>query len=276
MKNLLLLLVLATVLLSAKAQIDVPAPSPGATVTQKFGLTEIKIEYSRPGVNGRKIFGGLLPYDSLWRTGANGPTTFTTTDSITVNGMGLPKGTYIILTKPGKNSWEVIFNKNPAVSYTNYLPKDDVVKIIVPVIKNTQPVESFTIGMADLKSDRCNLRFEWENDLVQLQLVNDVRSRVMKQIKQKLAGPTQGEHTAMARFYFENGGDLNDALTYINKSVDMGEGLGNLRLKSLILAKSGDKKQAMEVAKKGLDKAIAANNQDYIKMNKDSIAEWEK
>jgi len=276
MKKIVCLSLFALSLLSSRAQIDVPVPSPAATVIQKFGLTEIKIDYSRPGIKGRKIFGNIVPFDSIWRTGANSPTTFIANDSLTINGKGLPKGTYIILTRPGKTSWDIIFNKNPLVSYENYIPKDDVLKINVPVNKTNQTVESFTISISDIKSDNCNLNFEWENTAVQLHLMNDVHTKVMNQIKQKLAGPTQSEYTAMARFYFENGENINDALSYINKAVEMGEGYGNLRLKSLILAKSGDKKQAIAVAKKSLERAISFNNQDYIRMNKESIAEWEK
>ena len=276
MKKIIYLLVLIFVLQNANAQIDVPAPSPGASFTQKFGLTEIKMEYSRPSVNGRVIFGNILPFDSLWRTGANGPTTFTAQDSLTINGKGLPKGTYIILSKPGRTNWEIIFNKNPAVSYTNYLPQDDVLRISVPVNKTNTKVETFTISVTDVKSNSCMLAFEWENASVQLQLVHDVRNKVLKQIRQKNAGPTQSEYTAMARFYFENNESVGDALGFINKAVAMGETFANLRLQSLILAKSGDKKQAIIAAKKSLEKAIAANNQDYIRMNKESIAEWEK
>jgi hypothetical protein len=276
MKQIVCLSLFALSLLSSRAQIDVPVPSPASTVIQKFGLTEIKIDYSRPGIKGRKIFGNIVPFDSIWRTGANSPTTFITNDSLTINGQGLPKGTYIILTRPGKASWDIIFNKNPLVSYENYIPKGDVLKINVPANKTNQTVESFTISISDIKSDNCNLNFEWENTAVQLHLTNDVHTKVMNQIKQKLAGPTQSEYTAMARFYYENNENINDALTYINKAVEMGEGYGNLRLKSLILAKSGDKKQAIAVAKKSLERAISFNNQDYIRMNKESIAEWEK
>ena len=276
MKKILYVLILMITVQTANAQIDVPAPSPGASFTQKFGLTEIKMEYSRPSVNGRVIYGNILPFDSLWRTGANGPTTFTTNDSLTINGKGLPKGTYIILSKPGRTSWEIIFNKNPAVSYTNYLPKDDVLRIAVPVEKTAGKVETFTISTNDIKSNSCSLMFAWDNAGVKLQLVHDVRSKVMNQIKQKLAGPTQGEYNAMARYYFDNNESVTDAVTYISKAVSMGETMANLRLQSLILAKSGDKKQAVVAAKKSLEKATAANNADYIKMNKDSIAEWEK
>jgi len=276
MKKILYLLVFMITMQTVTAQIDIPAPSPGASFTQKFGFAEIKMEYSRPSVNGRVIFGGLLPFDSLWRTGANGPTTFTTSDAITINGKELSKGTYIVLSKPGKSSWEIMFNKNPLVSYTNYKPQDDIIRITVPVTKTDLKTESFTISTTDVKSNSCKLVFAWDNTSVQLQLENDVRTKVMNQIKQKLAGPTQGEYNAMAKYYFDNNESITDAVAYINKAVSMGETMANLRLQSQILAKSGDKKQAIMAAKKSLEKAIAANNADYIKMNKDSIAEWEK
>lgn len=270
----LLLVILAVQI--TYAQIDLPAPSQGATLTQKFGLTEIKIDYSRPSVNGREIFGKLLPTDSIWRLGANTPTTITLKDSITVNGNGLAKGTYNVIARTGKNNWEILFLNDLSMSAFTYKPASEYLKITAPVMKTGKSVESFTISTSNIKTNSCTLSFEWENSSVSLQLVQDVHTKVVNQIKQKAAGPTQAEYAAMARYYLENGDSLSDALTFINKSIEKTEGFANLRIKSLILAKSGDKAQAIETAKKSLEKAVAAKNQDYIKMNKDSIAEWEK
>ncbi len=276
MKKQLLAIFATLFALTSFAQLDLPAPSPNASFTQKFGLAELKVEYSRPGVKGRKIFGNVVPFDSIWRTGANESTKFTINDSITIAGKTLQKGTYVILTRPSKNSWDIIFNKNLAVSYTNYLPEFDVLKINAKTIALANTVENFTISTNNIKNNECLLQFAWENTMVELPLINEIHKKILKQIKQKNDGPSAGEYNSMARYYLESDESLTDALNFSNKSVAMDENYGNLRVKSLILAKMGDKKLAIETAKKSLAKATIANNQDYIRMNNESIAEWSK
>ena len=261
----------------SSAQINTPQPSPNASFTQKFGLTEIKVEYSRPGVKGRTIFGGVVPYGELWRTGANGATKFTTTDSITFGGKGLAKGTYVLLTKPGQNEWEIIFNKNPDVSVFNYKPEDNVLSVKVPVIGLPFSVESFAMITNNITNNSCDLQMLWENTMVSVPMTNDVDGKVMAQIKQKLEGPTAGEYGSMASYYLDNGKDPKQALDFMNKSLAMGgERFFTLRTKSLIQAKLGDKAGAIATAKKSLEMAKTEKNADYVRMNEKSIAEWSK
>ena len=259
------------------AQITTPQASPNASFTQKFGLTEIKMEYSRPGVKGRTIFGDLIPFGELWRTGANQATKFTTTDSITFGGKGLAKGTYVLLTKPGQNEWEIILNKNPDVSVFNYKPEDNILSVKVPSTTLPFSVESFTMLANNMTNNTCDLQILWENTMVSIPLKNDVDSKVMAQMKQKLDGPTAGDYAAMANYYFDNGKDSKQALDYINKSLAMGgDKYYLLRTKSLIQAKSGDKAGALATAKKSLELAKTEKNPDYVRMNEKSIAEWSK
>jgi Protein of unknown function (DUF2911) len=276
MKKLLFFVFLTTICLNIKAQINLPAPSPSASFSQKFGLTEIKMEYSRPSVSARKIFGNVVTFGKIWRMGANDATKFTTTDSITVAGKGLSKGTYIVLAIPNKDEWSIVFNNNLAVSYENYKPEFNVLEVKVKAEKAVQFVESFTIQTTNLSKTGCDLELTWENTLVRIPLANEVHSKIMAQIKQKMAGTTQSEYQAAARYYMENDIDLKTALEYIDKGIAMGEGYGNLRTKSLILAKMGDKKGAIEWAEKSLARAVKLNNSDYVRMNEESIAEWKK
>jgi Protein of unknown function (DUF2911) len=262
---------------TTQAQIETPAPSPASTITQKVGMTEIKIEYSRPAMKGRKIFGGdVVPFGDLWRTGANSATKITTTDSITIMGKGLAKGTYVLMTKPGKDSWEVIFNKNPSVSVFNYKPEDDVVKVTVKAINNPLTVESFTMGVSNITGTGADIEIAWENTVVRIPFTNDVDSKVMAQIKQKLDGPTGNDYFAMSQYYFDNGKDLKQALDFVNKAIDKGERFWILRHKSLVQAKLGDKAGAIATAKRSLELAKEAKNNDYVRMNEKSIAEWTK
>ena len=280
MKKILSPLSIAAFLLlsyTGQAQIDMPAPSPASTVTQKVGMTEIKIEYSRPSMKGRKIFGGdVVPFGALWRTGANSATKITTTDSITIMGKGLAKGTYVLLTKPGKDSWEIIFNKNPAVSVFDYKPESDVLKVMVKPMANSMTVESFTMGVANITNNSADIEIAWENTVVRIPFTNDVDGKVMAQIKQKLDGPTQNDYFAMSQYYFESGKDLKMSLEFANKAIAKGERFWMLRHKSLVQAKLGDKKGAIESATKSLALAKEAKNDDYVRMNEKSIAEWTK
>ena len=259
------------------AQITTPQPSPGASFTQNVGLTEIKVEYSRPSMKGRKIFGGVVPFGELYRLGANSATKFTTTDSITIAGKGLAKGTYVMMAKPGASEWEIIFNKNPAVSVFNYKPEDDVLSVKVPSQQLPFAIESFTIMVGDITNTTASLDILWENTIVRVPFTNDVDSKVMAQIKQKLDGPTQNDYYAMSTYYFETGKDLKQALDFNNKALEKGEPrFWMLRHKSLIQAKMGDKKSAIASAQKSLALAKEAKNNDYIRMNEASIKEWSK
>jgi Protein of unknown function (DUF2911) len=278
-KFLLPLSIFAFCLLSitASAQLETPQPSPGATLIQKVGLAEVKIEYSRPSMKGRKIFGGdVIPYGEMWRLGANSATKITISDSITIKGKGLAKGSYVVMAKPGKDSWDIIFNKNPAVSVFNYKPEDDVVTVNVPSMALAKDVQSFTINIANVTNTSAEMEFSWEKTMVSVPFTNDVDSKVMAQIKSKLDGISQGDYFAMSQYYFETGKDLAQTLDFVNKALAKGERFWMLRHKSLVQAKMGDKKGAIETAKKSLAAAQEAKNPDYIRMNEKSITEWTK
>jgi hypothetical protein len=259
------------------AQIETPQPSPAATLTQKVGMAEIKIEYSRPAMKGRKIFGGdVVPYGEVWRTGANSPTKITISDSITIMGKGLAKGSYVLMTKPGKDAWEVMFNKNPTASATGFKPEDNVVQVSVPTVALPFKVESFTMGIGNITNTGAHLEIMWDNVSVAIPFTNDVDSKVMAQIKAKLAGPSQNDYQAMSVYYFETGKDLKEALNFTNKAIAMGERFWMLRHKSLVQAKLGDKAGAIATAKRSMELAKEAKNNDYVRMNEKSIAEWSK
>jgi Protein of unknown function (DUF2911) len=263
----------------SNAQIDMPQPSPGASLTQKVGLTEIKIEYSRPSMKGRKIMGEIVPFGDIWRTGANSPTKFTTSDSITIGGKGLAKGSYVVLTRPGKDSWEIIFNKNPAASAFNYTPeiqKDDVVKVMGKPMTLPMSIENFTMGIGNITANSANIEMMWENTYVSVPFTNDVDGKVMAQIKSKLDGPSQGEYFAMSQYYFDNNKGNAEALDFANKAIAKGERFWMLRHKSLVQAKMGDKAGAIATAKRSLELAKNEKNMDYVRMNEKSIAEWTK
>ena len=260
------------------AQITTPQPSPSGSFTQNVGLAEIKVEYSRPAAKGRKIFGGVVPFDAVWRLGANSATKFTTSDSITfAGGKGLAKGTYVVMAKPGASEWEIIFNKNPTASAFGYKEEDNVVKVKVPSQNLPFSVESFSMMIGDITNTSASLDIMWENTIVRVPFTNDVDGKVMAQIKQKLDGPTQNDYYAMSTYYFDAGKDPKQALEFCDKALAKGEArFWMLRHRSLIQAKLGDKKGAIESAKKSLAMAQEAKNNDYVRMNEASIKEWSK
>lgn len=276
MKQLLFLALFALLSWNLTAQITMPQPSPAATITQNVGLAEIKVEYSRPSAKGRKIVGNVVPFGAEWRTGANAATKFTTSDSLTFMGKGLPKGTYILTTRPGADAWEFIFNKNLSSSASNPKPADEVLRVSVKPQTLPFMVETFTISIGNISSSGATLDIMWENTYVSLPFSNYYEEKVMKQIQQKLDGPTQNEYFSMSQFYFETGRSLADALRFVDKAIEKGEMFWILRHKSLVQAKMGDKKGAIATAQRSLELAKAANNQDYVRMNEQSIQEWSK
>jgi hypothetical protein len=276
MKQFIYALALALLCVKANAQINMPQPSPGATVTQNVGLAEVKVEYSRPSAKGRKIFGEVVPFGDLWRTGANSATKFTTNDSLTIMGAGLPKGTYVLTTRPDRDSWEIIFNKNLSSSASNLKPEGEVVKVKVPSKSFPLKTETFTILFSNITSNGGSLDLMWEDTYVSVPFTCDFEAKVAAQIKAKLDGPTQDEYFAMSQYYFENSRNLADALTYVNKALEKGERFWMLRHKSLVQAKMNDLKGAVASAERSLALATEAKNNDYIRMNEKSIKEWTK
>lgn len=259
---------------SLQAQMkSLPAYSPRSEFTQQFALTKINMSYGRPGVKGRKIFGNLIPFNKIWRAGANASTKFGVNDDITINGEELKKGEYIVLVKPFADKWEVIFNKNPKNSYSNYLPADNALVLTVPTQKTDKFVETFTISTFDIKDATMKLTMAWENTQVTLDLYNEVDKEMKKEFAQKLAGPSASDYFGYARYLYNSGQNMEEALTYISKAVDMNKGYGNLRYKGLILAKLGRHKEAIDWLTQSRDRAATYKNDDYVKINELSISE---
>lgn len=256
-----------------------PQPSPFCKLEQKVGLTDVTIEYSRPCMRGRAIFGDLVPYDKIWRLGANSATKITLNDAFDLAGNQIEAGSYALFAIPGKKKWTIIVNKNWNQWGTGeYDEKDDVCRIEVPV-KTVSPVESFTIGLGNLTTTGAQLYIEWENSRVELPLSVEVDSKVMADIKQNLQIDPRDYYMA-ATYYHESGKDLKQAHEWISKAVQEYEKKGEnvfwvYRRKALIEAAMGNKKEAIATAKKSIAGAKEAGNDDYVRMNEKSIAEWQ-
>lgn len=278
MKKLLLFTFALTLMFSVDAQIKTPQPSPFSKVEQVVGLTDVTLEYSRPSMNGRTIFGDLVPYGKLWRAGANKNTMITFSDEVVIAGNTLKAGAYAIFITPSEKSWEVIF-----YSDTNNwgAPKTiDAAKVAAKVKIETMElpmkVETFTITFDNLTSGSAELGFIWENTMANLKFKVPTAKTVMASIEKVMAGPSANDYYAAAVYNLSEGKDLEQAKDWMEKAMSMTKDpkFYQLRKQSLIYAALGDKKKAISTAKESLAKAEKAENADYIKMNKDSLKEW--
>ncbi|WP_339652452.1 DUF2911 domain-containing protein [uncultured Maribacter sp.] len=278
MNKVVLFLITIVASLTVEAQINTPAASPSAKLMQTVGLTEVMIDYSRPNMRGREVYGNLVPFDKLWRTGANAYTKITFDTDVTIGGKEVKAGTYSIFTKPGASSWEIFFYTDIVGGGTpsNWEESKVVAQLTVPVYKLDMPVETFTITIDDVMSNGANIGIIWANTYVAVPFTVPTDATVMKSIEKALNGPTADDYYAAAVYYSSEGKDINKAKDWMNKAMSMTEkpAFWQLRQQSLILAKAGDKKGAIEAAKKSLAGATEAGNEDYIKMNNDSLKEW--
>ncbi|MGY5849766.1 DUF2911 domain-containing protein [Salegentibacter sp. F14] len=277
MKKLLLFLCTAGVMSAAQAQVQAPQPSPFTKIEQKVGLTDVTLEYSRPGMKDREIFGDLVPFDQIWRTGANENTKISFSDDITIEGKELKAGTYAIYTIPHEDQWEVIFYSD-ASNWGNPVEWDEEKVALKATAETTElpfSVESFTILIDDLQNNSASLKFMWDTTLASLTFNVPTEAKAMASIKKVMNGPGAGDYFAAASYYHDENKDLEKAYEWINKAVEMGnDAYWVLRRKSLIEADLGKKEEAIATAKKSLEAAKKDGNKDYIKMNQDSLEEW--
>jgi len=282
MKKLLLLVALSVLTIQlVTAQVKTPQPSPASKMEQKVGLTDVTVEYSRPGVKGRTIFGDLVPYGKVWRTGANKNTIVSFSDDVMVGQQALKAGDYAIFTKPNKDSWEVYFY-NDTNNWGTPQKWDDTkvaVKTTVKVEKLPFNVETFMILVTNIKNNGASLEFVWENVMVEVPFTVPTDKKTVASIEKVMAGASAGDYFSAARYYLEEGKDINKAKTWIDKAVEMTKDKPRfwyLRQQSLIYANAGSKKEAVSIAKESMKLAEKAGNADYVKMNKGSITEWSK
>lgn len=254
-------------------QLKTPAPSPTTTVKQDFALSQIEINYSRPGVKGRKIFGDLVPYGKVWRTGANNATTISFGEDVTIGDKKVPAGKYGLLTIPGADSWTVIISKQTDVtSPSGYKEDQDVVR--VKATPQTLPfsVETFSIGIDDISSDKCTIGILWDNVYVGVPVKADVESKVMAQITNAMEKDNR-PYFAAAMFYMDHGKDLNKALEWLTKAEEMNpNAFWVVHQKANCLAKLGKKQDAIAAANKSKDMAAKAKNDDYVALNEKLLA----
>ena len=267
----------SVLLSSGFAQLQTPQPSPTATISQKVGLSDVKITYSRPGMKDREIFGNLVPYGEIWRTGANKATEISISDDVKIGGKDVPAGAYSLFTIPGENEWTIILNKNTELwGAGNYKQEDDAARFTVKPTKLSEPVESFTIDFGHFSGSDAHLMLMWENTKVSIPIKTNTNAMVEKQIKEILIdGPSAASYAGAAIFYLENDKDLNQALDWMNKALEKRpDAFWYIHQQAKILGKLGKKKEAIAAAEKSMEMAknnpggdfgYVANNEKLIK-----------
>ena len=262
-----------------KLKITTPQPSPKATVEQRVGLTDVSVEYSRPGVRGRTIFGDLVPFGKTWRTGANSNTKVTFSSDVSIDGQTLNAGSYGLYTVPNENSWEIIFYSE---SDNSGVPRDwDDTKIVaktsVEVYSMPMNVETFTITFDDVSSTSAVIGLLWEKTYVGIKFEVPTDKLVSETIDAVMAAsPEAGDYYNAAIYYRQQDLDIKKANEWMEKAMSLTEkpAFWQLRQQSLIYAKMGETEKAIAVAEKSLELSKEAGNEAYIKMNTQSLAEW--
>ncbi|MDP2174563.1 MAG: DUF2911 domain-containing protein [Bacteroidota bacterium] len=252
-----------------------PTPSPIQTIKQSFALTDIGIEYYRPSAKGRTVFGDLVPFGKIWRTGANGPTKLTFGEDVTIEGNKVPAGTYALYTIPNKDKWEILFYKDLKLggNVNDYNKENELFRISSNVSLSNDKIETFTINVSDIAATSCKIEVAWENTKVSFSVNADIDAVVMKNIENLMEKDSRPYYQA-ASYYFENNKDLKKALEWINKAVEQNpKAYWVALLKAKIELKSGDKKAAALTAQKVIELAKEAKNDDYVKMAEGIISQ---
>jgi len=276
-KNSLLLFVML-ITFNANSQIKTPQSSTFQKINQTVGLTEITLEYSRPSMRGRTIFGGLVPYDKTWRTGANASTKITFSEPVTIGGKELEAGTYAIYSKPSLESWEVYFYSD---SNSHGVPSEwDEEKVSATVksevIKMPMSIETFTITFDDITKNTASMGILWENVYAAVPISVNTDAAVSASIEKVLEGPTANDYFTAAVYYLTSNKDISKAKNWIDKAIEISDkqAFWYYRQQSLIYVKAGDKKGAIKAAQTSLKLATEAGNDTYVALNKESLKEW--
>lgn len=274
MKKIACLALSLTLFFTVQAQLKTPAPSPLQTIKQDFGLGTMEVSYSRPAVKGRKIFGDLVPFGNVWRTGANSATTLTFSDEVSIGGVKIAPGKYGLLSIPDKSSWTIIISKQTDVtSPAAYKQEMDVVRVNATSADLKYKIENFAIVIDNLKPNQCEIGLYWDKTKVSFTVETDVDTRIMQQIETAMKGDKAPYFNA-AMYYMDNGKDLNQALSWFEKAAAatptaywVHHQLANC------LAKLGKKAEAKAAATKSKELALAAKNMDYVKLNEKLLAD---
>lgn len=274
MKKFFYLTLIANLLISISGlaqQLQMPQASPSARLTQKVGLTDVVVDYSRPSTKGRKIFGELVPYGEVWRTGANGATIISFSTEVMIGGKKVPAGAYALYSIPGKSSWTMILSKNTKLwGAIGYNPQEDLIRFEATPSKTSRMYDSFEISFNNLTDSNADLSLKWEQTRVDFTIQTEVDPIVMADIKKQVID-TQSTNPALlyqaASYYFNSNKDLNQAYAWIQQSTDNDPKYWTMHLRAKIELALGKKTEGLASATKSKTMAQEAKNMDYVGLN---------
>jgi hypothetical protein len=269
--NTFLLALLLVGMTAVAQQLQMPQASPSAKISQKVGLTDVIVDYSRPSTKGRKIFGELVPFGQVWRTGANGATVLTFSTEVSIGGTKVPAGSYALYSIPGKTSWTMILSKDTKLwGAIGYDAKDDLLRFEASPAKTSRMYDSFEISFNKLTDNSADLSIKWEQTRVTFSIQTDVDPIVMADIKKQVID-AQSTNPALlyqaANYYFSSNKDGNQAYAWIKQSTDSDPKYWTLHLRAKIELSLGKKTEALESASKSKNLAIENKNPDYVGLN---------
>lgn len=282
MKTLLPILSMALFLFASNnswAQPELPQPSPFCSITQTVGLSQITVAYSRPGVKDRTIFGELVPYDKMWRTGANKATRISFTSDVKINGSDVAAGDYSVFTIPGKDEWTIILNKETELWGTGgYDKAEDALRFTVKPQATKEKFETLTIEFANIKSDQTTLWLAWENTEVYFNIGVDTRKEAMSNIESEISSYEGGwrVYVRSANYLAEEGIELKKALAYTEKAIEIEEHWWSYWVQAEVYAKMNDYKSAVKSLKKSIKIGSENENWGYKERLEKLLKEYEE
>ena len=280
MKKVTLFLMSIAVAMMTTAQVELPELSPRTTVKQKVGLTNFELDYSRPSVRDRKVFGDVIEMGAMWRTGANKNSMLTFDTDVKFGGQDVKAGTYAIFAKVDESEWTIyLYTETENWGVPREWKEESVAATVtVPAVNNAPKQETFAITFENIGKDKFDLVFAWDTRKVAVSVELPAKEMALASIEKTMAGPSDRDYYLAASYYYEEKTNLELALEYIKKAVELrgDEAFWYTRQQALIEYELGDKKAAIASAKRSLEAAKKVNYTSYIKMNEESIANWSK
>ncbi|HNU56557.1 MAG TPA: DUF2911 domain-containing protein [Flavobacteriales bacterium] len=257
---------------------DLPQPSPKGEVEQIVGLTKVEVEYSRPSIKGRVIFGDLVPYDKLWRTGANLNTTIEFSAPVKFGDVDVKAGKYSLFTVPGKEVWVVHLNSNTELWGEEDFNAEQNVATIKVKAEAADLTETLTFDFANVVNDGADLELRWEKTKVLIPIHADATEQALANIKEAMAKGDMkaGGYGGSARFCLDRNVMTKEALGWAEKSVEMDKKFWHMHTLARAQAANGMTKEAITTANESMAMAQEAKNEAYVKMNRELIESLSK
>lgn len=256
-------------------QMRTPAPSPLCTIKQTVGLTDVEIEYSRPSMKDRKVFGSLVPYGEMWRTGANAATKISFSTDVKIGGKDVKAGKYALYSIPGVDNWTIMLYKDlTAGSIPNpYKEEEEAVRVTVPAKKTDYSFETMLININNVRNNAADVEIAWENTVVGFSVDFMTDALVQKEIDRTLAGPSSSDYYRAARYYSEEGKDLVQALSWVRKSNERDPRYWQLLLQAELEAELMQYDAALATAEQCKSMAQKDNDMNYVRRAEKIIAD---